>query len=318
MIIALTFLTCLKNRKAASKRHRSMKRKDLGREPSLSRSAFQRPWQCGRENKTNLYVGFEFGTWIAGVPCHPTQWKTASVMNSQPPQKKSVVWKGKHEGERLLSREQLPTWTALQLKQSHLRPGKLGDNLFMLCCLSNLISLTHLDSLISKTWSAGLLSFRFIISVGRRTQNIAHLSPQLHLSLKCHLLSILLTQTPVIGAGARRHTTRERVRIRHLSVHVRAFSVHITNLQQTCCCSLPARRCLAAVSSAGVRLESVEINRQNTSRLRCNSRGEIPALRFQGVPYLLLSIQGTFCYMSGMCNCSSYHHLLRLNYLFAV
>lgn len=123
IIITLTFLTCLKNRKAASKRHRSMKRKELGREPSLSRSAFQRPWLRGRENKTNLYVGFEFGTWIAGVPCHPTQWKTASVMNIQPSQKKSVVWKGKHEGERLLSREQLPTWTALQLKQSHLRPG---------------------------------------------------------------------------------------------------------------------------------------------------------------------------------------------------
>lgn len=121
IIITLTFLTCLKNRKAASKRHRSMKRKELGREPSLSRSAFQRPWLRGRENKTNLYVGFEFGTWIAGVPCHPTQWKTASVMNIQPSQKKSVVWKGKHEGERLLSREQLPT--ALQLKQSHLRPG---------------------------------------------------------------------------------------------------------------------------------------------------------------------------------------------------
>lgn len=188
----------------------------------------------------------------------------------------------------------------------------------MLCCLSNLILLTHLDSLISTTWSASLLSFRFFISVGRRTQNIANLFPQLHLSLKCHLLSILLTQTPVIGAGARRHTTRERVRIRHLSVHVRAFSVHVTNLQQTCCCSLPARRCLAAVPSAGVRLESIEINRQNTSSLRCNSRGEIPALRFQGVQYLLLSIQGTFCYMSGTCNCSSYHHLLRLNYLFAV
>lgn len=118
-----TFLTCLKNRKAANKRHRSMKRKDFGRESSLSRSAFQRPWLCGRENKTNLYVGFELSTWIAGVPCHPKQWKTASVMNIQTPQKKSVVWKGKHEGERLLSREQLPTGTALQLKQSHLGSG---------------------------------------------------------------------------------------------------------------------------------------------------------------------------------------------------
>lgn len=78
------------------------------------------------------------------------------------------------------------------------------------------------------------------------------------------------------------------------------------------------RRCLAAVPSAGVRLESVEINRQNMSSLRCNSRGEIPALRFQGVQYLLLSIQGTFCYMSGTCKCSSYHQLLRLKYLFAV
>lgn len=40
---------------------------------------------------------------------------------------------------------------------------KLGDNLFMLCCLSSFILLPHLDSL--KTWTAGLLSFRFIISV---------------------------------------------------------------------------------------------------------------------------------------------------------
>lgn len=59
--------------------------------------------------------------------------------------------------------------------------------------------------------------------------------------------------------------------VKHLTaysgVHMWAYSVHITNLQQTCCCWLPTRRCLATVLEAGVCLESAEINRE-----LCNSR----------------------------------------------
>lgn len=127
-----------------------MKRKDLGREPSLSRSTFQRPWLSGHENKTNLYIGYEFGTWIAGVPCHPTQWKTASVMNIQPPQKKSMVWKGKHETEAFVQGT-VANLNSTAAKTITSASWKLGDNLFILCCLSNLILLPLVDSLISKT-----------------------------------------------------------------------------------------------------------------------------------------------------------------------
>lgn len=163
---------------------------------------------------------------------------------------------------------------------------------------------------------AELSRHHFCWTDGRRAPNNAQLSPQLHLRFKYHLLSISQIQTPLIGPGARRHTTCERVRIRHLCVHMQAFSVHITNLQQTCCCSLPVQMfgCRSfSRSSSGIRRD-----KQNTSSLRCNSREEIPALRFQGVQCLLSSIHRTFCYMSGACKCSSYHHLLRLKYLFAV
>lgn len=88
----------------------------------------------------------------------------------------------------------------------------------MLCCFSNLILFPHLEGLISKTWSAGLLCSR---------TNHCWSFPHLHLLLKCDLLIIWQTETPVIGPGVSRRGTRERVRIRRL--HTRAFDVHITD-----------------------------------------------------------------------------------------
>lgn len=109
-------------------------------------------------------------------------------------------------------------WNSATAKTITSASWKLGDNLFMLCCCSNLILFPHLEGLISKTWSAGLLCSR---------TNHCWSFPHLHLVLECDPLSIWQTETPVIGPGVSRRGTRERVRIRRL--HMRAFDVHITD-----------------------------------------------------------------------------------------
>lgn len=82
------------------------------------------------------------------------------------------------------------------------------------------------------------------------------------------------------------------------------FSVHITNLQQTCRCSVPTPRCLATVSSTRVCLESVKINRESSSQ-RTTSLWYVTAekwysvLCFQSVRHVLLSFLDSSCSVPG-------------------
>lgn len=67
------------------------------------------------------------------------------------------------------------------------------------------------------------------------------------------------------------------------------FSVRITNLQQTCRCSVPTPRCLATVSSAGLCLESAKINKENSLQRTTHRRYATAEKRdFQSVRHPIL------------------------------
>lgn len=127
-----------------------MKRKDLGREPSLSRSALSASltlwlWE---QDKSLRWIWVWYMNSRCSVSSHTVEKSSSHEHPTSTKEKcglKRKTW----------GREAFVQGTAANLNSATAKTitsasWKLGDNLFMLCCLSNLILLPHLDSLISK------------------------------------------------------------------------------------------------------------------------------------------------------------------------
>lgn len=101
------------------------------------------------QEKSLCWLWVQHSTWTAGVPCHPEQWKTVSVVDIQ---KKSMVLTGKDDEEKLNNMfSRPPTGTVLRLKQSQLCPGNEVITFFCFCRLSHLI-LQDLSCLTNVFW----------------------------------------------------------------------------------------------------------------------------------------------------------------------
>lgn len=145
---------------------------------------FQCPWLCGRENRGKSLCWI--WRWYMNSRCSVSSQTVENSSSNEHPTsiKEKHDLKRKTWGGEAFVQGTAANWNSATAKTITSASWKLGDNLFMLCCFSNLILFPHLEGLISKTWSAGLLCSR---------TNHCWSVPHLHLLLKCDLLSILLT-----------------------------------------------------------------------------------------------------------------------------